>query len=116
VELAEARRRFVLTLDLKDDEAAHEQYRRYHTAVWPEVLDALRAAGVTGMEIYQLGSRLCMVMEVNAEFNFARKAEIDAQSQAVQDWERLMWRFQRPLPTAGPGEKWVVMKRIFSWE
>ena len=29
-------------------------------------------------------------------------------------WEELMWRFQRPLPHAAEGEKWVPMSRIFS--
>jgi hypothetical protein len=24
-----------------------------------------------------------------------------------------MWKFQRPLPQAKPGEKWILMERIF---
>ncbi|MCA1936759.1 MAG: L-rhamnose mutarotase [Asticcacaulis sp.] len=31
----------------------------------------------------------------------------------MQAWERLMWEFQKPLPKAQPGEKWVPMTRIF---
>ena len=34
----------------------------------------------------------------------------------VRHWEELMWRFQRPLPHAAPGEKWISMKRIFDLE
>jgi len=31
----------------------------------------------------------------------------------VQEWETLMWQFQTPLPQARPGEKWILMERIF---
>jgi len=27
-----------------------------------------------------------------------------------------MWAFQKPLPQAKPGEKWLVMERIFKLE
>ncbi|HVS76573.1 MAG TPA: L-rhamnose mutarotase [Steroidobacteraceae bacterium] len=42
------------------------------------------------------------------------KAATDATDPDVQAWERLMWTFQRALPWAAPGEKWVRMQRIFS--
>jgi L-rhamnose mutarotase len=32
----------------------------------------------------------------------------------VQKWEALMWTFQRALPWAAPGQKWVPMEVIFS--
>jgi L-rhamnose mutarotase len=66
------------------------------------------------MEIYRVGNRLTMIMEVNAQFDFATKAAADAQNPKVQDWEQLMWTFQQPLPFAAPGEKWVLMKKIFT--
>jgi L-rhamnose mutarotase len=25
----------------------------------------------------------------------------------------LMWKFQQPLPEARPGEKWILMEKIF---
>ena len=31
----------------------------------------------------------------------------------VQEWETLMLKFQQPLKNAKPGEKWVLMDRIF---
>jgi len=27
-----------------------------------------------------------------------------------------MWKFQQPLPAAKPGEKWLLMERIFKLE
>jgi L-rhamnose mutarotase len=32
----------------------------------------------------------------------------------MEQWEQLMWHFQRPLPGANAGERWVPMARIFS--
>jgi L-rhamnose mutarotase len=32
----------------------------------------------------------------------------------IAEWETLMWRYQRALPHAAPGEKWMPMRRIFA--
>jgi L-rhamnose mutarotase len=55
-----------------------------------------------------------MIMEVNDQFSAEAKARADAASPIVQKWESLMWTFQQALPWAKPGEKWVMMDRIFS--
>jgi L-rhamnose mutarotase len=65
------------------------------------------------MEIYLLGTRMFMIMEVNERFSFEAKAQADRQNPRVQEWEELMWRFQQSLPEAKPGEKWLRMDRIF---
>ena len=40
------------------------------------------------MEIYLLGTRMFMIMEVNDSFSFATKAEADRQNPRVQEWEK----------------------------
>jgi L-rhamnose mutarotase len=65
------------------------------------------------MEIYFVGTRLFMIMELNDSFSFEEKARSDRNNPKVQEWEKLMWRFQQPLPQARPGEKWMLMERIF---
>ena len=106
-------RRFCLTLDLKDDPGLIAEYKRYHEHVWPEITQSIRGSGVEDMEIYLLGTRLVMIMEVSERFSFDAKAEADRDSPKVREWEQLMWKFQRPLPQAKPGEKWILMERIF---
>ena len=54
-----------------------------------------------------------MIMEVNDSFSFEEKARTDRINPKVQEWEQLMWKFQQPLPQARPGEKWMLMERIF---
>jgi L-rhamnose mutarotase len=106
-------RRYCLTLDLKDDPALIAEYRRYHENVWPEILKSITGAGVEDMEIYLLGTRMFMIMEVNDQFSFEVKGEMDRVNPKVQEWEQLMWKFQQPLPQAKPGEKWMLMERVF---
>lgn len=57
-----------------------------------------------------------MIMEVNERFSSEAKARADLQNPKVQEWEKLMWKFQQALPEAKPGEKWLGMERIFKLE
>jgi L-rhamnose mutarotase len=38
---------------------------------------------------------------------------MDQANDKVGEWEKLMWKFQQPLPWAENGEKWIVMDKIF---
>jgi len=105
--------RYVLALDLKNDPALIAEYERYHEAVWPEVLQSMRDAGITNMEIYRVENRLVLLMDTADDFSLERKADIDAANPTVQEWETLMWRYQQALPSAQPGQKWVIMEKIF---
>ena len=106
-------RRYCLTLDLKDDPELIAEYKRYHEKVWPEIARSIRDSGIEDMEIYLLGTRMFMIMEVGESFSFEAKGEADRLNPKVQEWEKLMWKFQRPLPEAKPGEKWLLMERVF---
>ena len=106
--------RYCLALDLKDDEMLIKEYELYHQQVWPEILESISSAGITNMEIYRTGNRLFMIMETDETFNFGKKAAMDAANKKVQEWERLMWKYQQAVPSAKPGEKWVLMEKIFT--
>ena len=109
-------RRFCLTLDLKDDPALIAEYRNHHEHVWPEITKSIKDSGVELMEIYLLGTRMFMIMEVNDRFSFEAKEASDRANSKVQEWEQLMWKFQQALPQAKDGEKWLLMERIFKLE
>lgn len=106
-------KRYCLALDLKDDPALIKEYEAYHKAVWPEILESIKGSGIVQMEIYRTGNRLFMIMETNDSFSFDAKAAADAGNEKVQEWERLMWKFQQPMPWAKEGEKWIIMEKIF---
>jgi L-rhamnose mutarotase len=106
-------KRFCLALDLKDDAELIAAYEYHHQHVWKEIISSIKDAGISRMHIYRTGTRLLMVMEVTDDFSFEKKSMADAANPKVQEWEKLMWRFQQPLPWAKPGEKWILMEEIF---
>ncbi|MBK5277301.1 MAG: L-rhamnose mutarotase [Bacteroidia bacterium] len=106
-------KRYCLALDLKNDPALIAGYVKHHENGWPENLKAIKDAGIEVMDIYLTGNRLFMIMETKDDFSFEEKSKSDALNKKVQEWEELMWRYQLPLPHAKPGEKWMVMDKIF---
>jgi len=109
-------RRFCFALDLKNDPALIAEYKKYHEKIWPEITQSLKGSGVEDLAIYLLGTRMFMIMEVDENFSFDKKAKADERDPKVQAWEQRMWRFQQVLQEAKPGEKWLRMERIFKLE
>jgi L-rhamnose mutarotase len=109
-------RRYCLTLDLKNDPKLIVEYKRHHDKIWPEITKSIKDAGIVDLEIYLLGARMFMIMEVNENFSFEVKGKADHENPKVREWEELMWKFQQALPNAKPGEKWMLMEKIFKLE
>jgi L-rhamnose mutarotase len=105
--------KYCFALDLKNDENLIREYEEWHQAVWPEIIDSIKDAGITGMEIYRAQNRLFMIMETNDSFSFDKKNEMDKNNPKVQEWENLMWKYQQGLPGVETGGKWMLMNTIF---
>ena len=109
--------RYVFTLDLKDDPAVVEAYVRHHRDVWPEVQASLLRVGVQQMDIFLLGRRLVMIVDMREGIDYLSAFTSHASSSArVAEWERLMKALQEPAPGARPGEWWAVMEPVFHLE
>ncbi len=106
---------YCLALDLQDDPSLIEEYKEYHKQenVWPEVVENIRSTGILSEEIYLIGTRLFMILQTTDEFSFQEKVAADHANPDMRKWEALMWKYQKPLPQALPGEKWVLMEKIF---
>lgn len=106
-------RRLCFALDLVDDAALIAEYEARHApgAVWPAVVAHLYAQGFEAMEIWRSGNRMTMIAEVAEDY-----PRPVPEPPANAEWEKLMWRFQQPLPHAGTGEKWIPMQCIFRLE
>lgn len=105
--------RHCLALDLVPDPQLIAEYCAYHERIWPEIAQSIRDADIGEMEIWLAGNRLFMIMETGPDFSFEKKSSADAANPKVQEWEQLMWKYQQAIPAARPGEKWVLMKKIF---
>ena len=106
--------RYCFALDLKDDPNLIAAYEEYHRSVWPEIIQSIKEADIKSLEIYRVSNRLFMIMETGPDFSFEKKAEADAHNPMVVQWEKLMWEYQQALPNAKPGEKWMLMDKIFT--
>jgi L-rhamnose mutarotase len=105
---------YAFALDLKNDPHLIAQYEAHHQAVWPEIIQSIRDSGILRCDIFRVENRLTMIIETTPDFSLEAKALADAKNQKVQAWEKLMWEYQQAIPSAKPGEKWVLMKHIFS--
>jgi len=106
---------FVQVLDLHDDPAVFAQYESHHRRVWPEVLDALREAGIESMRLFRCGPRLVMIGAASDDFDPRGYAEYARSSPRLIEWETLMRTLQRPLPFAEAGSWWMPATEIFRW-
>jgi L-rhamnose mutarotase len=105
--------RHCLALDLKDDPQLIAEYEKYHAAIWPEIHKSIVESGIVQLEIYRCFNRLFMIMETDSSFSFDKKGAMDAANPKVQEWEELMWKYQQAIPGSKPGEKWVLMNKVF---
>lgn len=106
--------RYCFALDLKEDPNLIAAYEEYHRSVWPEIIQSIKEADIKSLEIYRVSNRLFMIMETGPDFSFEKKAQADAHNPMVVQWEKLMWEYQQALPNAKPGEKWMLMDKIFT--
>ncbi len=106
-------KRNCLTLDLKSDEKIIQAYDEWHAKVWPHVIHNIVASGIKEMQIYRVNTRLFMIVDAIDSFSFDKKNSAELSNKKVQEWNALMLEFQEPLSYAKPGEKWVLMNKIF---
>ncbi len=106
-------KRYCFALDLQDDPKLIEEYEHLHRNIRPEIHDSITRTGIIRMDLYRAGNRLFMIMDTVDVFTLEDKERSDLEDPAVQEWEQQVWKYQKPLPFAKPGEKWVLMKKIF---
>ena len=107
---------FAQALDLVDDPALIAEYEAHHQLVWPDVVDGLRRLGIRRMKIFRTGTRLFMYYEAPDDFEPARDYQSYAADPRTQEWDRLMRRYQRKVPSAGPDDWWAPMREVFDLE
>ena len=106
---------YCFALDLHDDPTLIAEYKRWHQLdrIWPEVLERAKAPGVLSEEIYLAGNRLVLILITTDDFSLKAKTAEDEGDEVMRKWEELMWKYQKPLPFAKLGQKWVLMEKIF---
>jgi len=108
-------KRYVQTMDLKDDPQLIAEYKRRHSQAeaWPEILAGIREVGILDMQIFILGTRLVMIVETPVDFEWDRAMARLATLPRQQEWEDYMAIFQQCAEGATSDEKWQMMERMF---
>ena len=108
-------KRYVQTMDLKDDPELIAEYRRRHSQeeAWPEIRAGIREVGILDMQIFILGTRLVMIVETPVDFEWNRAMARLATLPRQQEWEDYMAIFQQCAEGATSDEKWQMMERMF---
>jgi len=89
-----------------------EEYRRFHAAVWPEVLQMIRECNIANYSIYWKDDLLFSYFEYHGR-DFSSDMNKMAAHPKTQEWWALMEPMQDPLATRNPGEWWASMVEVF---
>jgi len=101
-------------LDLKDDPEIIAEYVDYHKKVWPEIMRGMAAVGVLGQNIYLIGNRLFMVLQVADDFDYRRDfADYLEATPRAKEWDALMHGYQQLVPWVKEGDWWAPMERVY---
>ena len=108
-------KRYVQTLDLRDDPDMIKEYRKWHSETfhWKEIRDGIKAVGILEMEIYILGTRLVMIVDAPEDFDWPSAMDRLATLPRQAEWEAFVARLQGCRADARSDEKWQMMERMF---
>ena len=108
-------KRYVQTLDLRDDPEMIREYRKWHSEEfqWKEIREGIRAVGILEMEIYILGTRLVMIVDAPEDFDWKRAMDKLATLPRQAEWEAFVAKLQGCRADARSDEKWQMMERMF---
>lgn len=91
-----------------------DEYKRYHAAVWPEVLAKISACNIRNYSIFlrEPENLLFSYFEYHGD-DFARDSALMAADEKTQQWWAINMPCQRRLDSAKDGEWWSSMPQIF---
>lgn len=91
-----------------------EEYKKRHSAVWPEVLARLSQSNITNYSIFlrQPENLMFSYWEYVGDDFEADNASIAADP-VTQEWWKVCGPMQRPLETREAGEWWAGMEEVF---
>ena len=100
-------------------ESRIEEYRKLHSAVWPDVLKKIKECSITNYSIYlgrlDDGYYLFSYFEYIGD-DFETDMNRMAQDKTTQKWWELCMPCQRPLNQRNAGEWWMNMEEVFHVE
>ena len=108
-------RRYVQTMSLRDNPELIALYRKAHSEpeFWPEIKDDIRSVGILEMEIFILGTRLVMIVDMPDALDWDEVMTKLARLPRQAEWEDHVAQFQNCAKGTTSDEKCQMMERIF---
>lgn len=97
------------------DPEQFEVYKKYHAAVWPEILEMITACNIRNYTIFHKDNLLYAYFEYTGT-DFAADMTKMAADPKTQEWWAIMEPMQRPVSTRSQGEWWANMEEVFHLE
>ena len=118
MEKYKSKKRYCKTMELRNDAALIKAYKKAHAkgAAWPEITQGMKDVGIVDMEIYLLGTRLFMIMDTVADFDYDQAMAELATKPRQSEWEAHMSQFQDTSADASADQKWQLMERIYKMD
>ena len=88
------------------------EYKKYHEAVWPEVLRTIRECNIPNYSIFLKDDLLFAYMEYHGTDRKADWTKMAADPK-TQEWWSIMQPMQAPFETRQEGEWWAEMEEVF---
>ena len=89
-----------------------EEYKKYHAAVWPQVLDMITQCNIRNYSIYHKDGTLFAYFEYHGTDFDADVAKMGADPN-TQRWWDIMKPMQEPVPNRAEGEWWATLEEVF---
>jgi len=89
-----------------------EEYKKYHAAVWPEVLEMIRLCNIRNYSIFYKDGMLYAYFEYVGD-DFDTDMAKMAADPMTQKWWDVMMPMQIPVATRAEGEWWANLEEVF---
>lgn len=106
--------RFVLTLEIINDEALLTEYKRIHGPgmPWPQITANMKQMGIQEMEIYLQGYQAFLIMDTRSDFDMDKDGIIWSKLPREAEWQEYVAKYQKVDPNSKAIEKWRSMELL----
>ncbi|MBB1286481.1 L-rhamnose mutarotase [Flavisolibacter sp. BT320] len=110
------RQHILLTANLVADPRLQQEYMRYHASQfqqWPEVSKGFCKADFQQLLLYRNGRQLMLVISIpKGESLDNLNPKTTENNPRVEEWNRIMKKYQEGLEGTKPGETWIFLQKL----
>lgn len=106
----------LLTANLVDDKKMQDEYVEYHKTQfekWPEVSNGFCNADFQQLQVFKDGRQLMLIISIPKGKTLEElNPKTTENNPRVDDWNKIMAKYQTGIEGTKPGESWVFLKKL----